>query len=237
MANMAKMVSCNEKHRSAGVYVSAVSASGTLAALGSLDDLFRFLDDDDEGVDEAAEPAAAAASLHDTSMESAGSEAPTAPLSSAPLPLEASLVLASLVLAMAAMAESKPENETSMPLTTYGNSASLLPLGVNHHVGASVMIVVRLTTAGASERAREREREIHDVLLGELFNVIAGCWVVTQVQHACESIETIADGDVDRLAKDAVSLGSVSDHLRVAATDIQHNGIRGSGDDLTHLDV
>ncbi|QBZ54269.1 hypothetical protein PoMZ_09965 [Pyricularia oryzae] len=77
----------------------------------------------------------------------------------------------------------------------------------------------------------------HRALLGQLLNVVAGCRVVTDFQGAGEAVKAVADGDVKRLAKDAVPLLGVRDDLRVASADVQHDGVVGARDGAAHLDV
>lgn len=74
-------------------------------------------------------------------------------------------------------------------------------------------------------------------LLGQLLDVVARRGVVADVEHAGEAVEAVADGDVERLAKDAVPLLGVGNDLGVAAADVQHDGVICAGDLAAHLDV
>ena len=74
-------------------------------------------------------------------------------------------------------------------------------------------------------------------LFGELLDVVPRGGVVGNIQRTGEAVETVADGDVEGFAEDAVALGCVRDHLGVAAGDVQHDGVGGACDGAAHLDV
>lgn len=87
----------------------------------------------------------------------------------------------------------------------------------------------------ALDDVRELEQQL--ALLGQLLDVVARRGVVADVEHAGEAVEAVADGDVERLAKDAVALLGVGNDLGVAAADVQHDGVVGAGDLAAHFDV
>lgn len=68
-------------------------------------------------------------------------------------------------------------------------------------------------------------------------DVVPGGRVVADGQRAREPIQAVADGDVQRLAEDAVPPLRVGDDLRVAAADVQDDGVRGPRDLPPHLDM
>ena len=61
--------------------------------------------------------------------------------------------------------------------------------------------------------------------------------VVAQVDDACEAIEAVPDGDVERFSKDAIALLGVGDDLRVASRDVEHDRVLCAGDLAPHLNI
>jgi hypothetical protein len=70
-----------------------------------------------------------------------------------------------------------------------------------------------------------------------LLDVVSWCWVIADVQHPCKAIQTVADCDVQSLTKDSVPLCRVGDHLCVASTHVENDGIFRSSDCASHLNV
>jgi len=101
---------------------------------------------------------------------------------------------------------------------------------------------------GLDRREDAREGAVHALdrvgqldeplaLLGQLLDVVPRGGVVGDVQRAREAVQAVADGDVERLAEDAVPLGAVGDDLGVAAGDVEDDGVRSAGDVTAHFDV
>lgn len=74
-------------------------------------------------------------------------------------------------------------------------------------------------------------------VLGKLLDVVARGGLVGYPQGAREAVETVADGDVEGFAEDAVAVLGVGDDLGVAAADVEHDRVFGLGDLAAHLDV
>ncbi len=70
-----------------------------------------------------------------------------------------------------------------------------------------------------------------------LLNVVSRTRIIAEIDDARKTIQTVSDGDVQRLAKDAIALARVSDDLSVPARNVQHYGIPCAGDFSTHLDI
>jgi hypothetical protein len=88
-----------------------------------------------------------------------------------------------------------------------------------------------------------------------LFNVVSWARVIGQVDNSCESVETISNCNIQSFTKNAVSgkrkveqvrksgqssfspLLRISNHLRVASTDIKNDWILRTGDGTGHLDI
>jgi hypothetical protein len=85
-----------------------------------------------------------------------------------------------------------PENEQSIPFTTYGNSTKFLPLLLAH---------------GHEEWA---------VPFSVLFNVVSWRGVVRDSYSSCESVQTVSDGDVECFAKYPVPPRTICDHLSIS---------------------
>ena len=60
---------------------------------------------------------------------------------------------------------------------------------------------------------------------GELLDIVPGRGVIRDAQRARKAVEAVADGDIERLAKDAVALLGIGNDLRVAAAHVQHDGV------------
>lgn len=107
---------------------------------------------------------------------------------------------------------------------------------------------LHLGSEGVSRGQNAREGAVHALhrvgqveqlgaALGELLDVVAGGGIVADGQGAGEAVQAVADGDVERLAEDAVALLGVGDDLRVAPADVEHDGVLGARDLAAHLDV
>jgi hypothetical protein len=70
-----------------------------------------------------------------------------------------------------------------------------------------------------------------------LLDVESGTRIVREPDDSGKPIETVPDGDVERLAKDTIPLLRIRDHLRVSARNVQDDGVGGTGDHSAHLDV
>ena len=70
-----------------------------------------------------------------------------------------------------------------------------------------------------------------------LLDVVAGRRVIGQVEVACEPVQAVADGDVDRLAEDPVAPVGVRDDLGVTAADVEHGWVLGARHRPAHFNV
>ncbi len=69
------------------------------------------------------------------------------------------------------------------------------------------------------------------------FNILSRTGIITNADDPSEPIQAISDGNVQRFSKDAITLPGVCNDLGVSTRDIQDDGISGTGDLSTHLDV
>ena len=65
-----------------------------------------------------------------------------------------------------------------------------------------------------------RKLDVFLAFLCKLLDVVSRTWVVGDLEHACESVQTVAHSNVNGLTENAVSLFTVCNHLRVAATHV-----------------
>lgn len=72
---------------------------------------------------------------------------------------------------------------------------------------------------------------------GYLLYVVPGARVIRELKHPREAVEAVPDGDIDGLPEYPVPPFAVRDDLRVAAGDVQYDGVHGAGDRASHLDV
>ena len=77
-----------------------------------------------------------------------------------------------------------------------------------------------------------------DTILFRLeLDIVTRTRIVAQPDDPCESIQAIADGDIESLAEYAISLLGIGDHLGIATRDVEHDGVVGGCDLAAHLDV
>lgn len=70
-----------------------------------------------------------------------------------------------------------------------------------------------------------------------LLNIVSRAGIIGEIEDSGEPIQTIADGNVNGLAKYTIPSLAVGDDLGVAAADVEDDGVDGAGDYPTHLDV
>lgn len=70
-----------------------------------------------------------------------------------------------------------------------------------------------------------------------LLDVLAWTGIVAESNDSSEAIQAVANGDVERLTKDAVPLCRVCNHLSVATGHVEDDRVVRSSDGPSHLDV